>query len=487
MSYQVYASDTDPPPDSRSVGETITHVPPAPAGIVHAVHAGHEQTMCGLPIDGCTCSRCTCGTRSAPTTALSAVHGGDRGEGQLTEPTSPDRPRRRRRRLRRPHINAESRFEDRVKPLELFFDLVFVLAFTQCTALMAHLPTWEGVAQAMLVLGVLWWAWVGYAWLTSVIDPEEGSVRIVMFGATAGLLVAGLCAPEAFGDRALAFAVAYGLVRVAHIVLFLIAARDDPDLRRSVVGLAISTALGVGLLLGASFADGGVQYAIWIAAIVADFGGPALFGADGWSLVPAHFAERHGLIIILALGESVVALGAGADVSLGAEVYVAAVLGVGIAAALWWIYFDVVALVTAERLEQAPAGPHAQPVRRATPTPICTSRWSRASCSSPSDSRSRSRTSTTTCTWSRRSRCSVESRSTCSRTSCCASATRARSPSTRLGVAVLLFALWPLATEMTALTSLIVMNVVLWLMIAYENAHYDERRYRLRHGLDPSG
>ena len=161
-----------------------------------------------------------------------------------------------------------------MKPLELFFDLVFVLVFTQCTALMAQLPTWEGVGQAMLVLGVLWWAWVGYAWLTSVIDPEEGAVRIVMFGASAGLLVAGLCAPEAFGDRALPFAIAYGLVRIAHIVLFLIAARDDPNLRRSVFGLAISTALGVGLLLGAAFADGGLQCALWIAALVADFGGP---------------------------------------------------------------------------------------------------------------------------------------------------------------------------------------------------------------------
>jgi low temperature requirement protein LtrA len=179
------------------------------------------------------------------------------------EPTDPDAPHRR----RRPRINAESRFEDRVKPLELFFDLVFVLAFTQCTGLMADMPTWEGVVRGMLVLGVLWWAWVGYAWLTSVIDPEEGTVRIVMFGAAAGLLVAGLCAPQAFGDQALPFAIAYGLVRVAHIILFFIAARDDTNLHRSVLGLAASTALGVGLLFAAAFTDGAVQYALWIAAV----------------------------------------------------------------------------------------------------------------------------------------------------------------------------------------------------------------------------
>ena len=130
---------------------------------------------------------------------------------------------------------------ERVTPLELFFDLVFVLAITQCTALMAHHPTWSGLAQGLLVLGVLWWAWVGYAWLTSVIDPEEGAVRLVMFGAMAALLIVSLCVPEAFGDLALTFALAFGVVRVAHIGLFMLASPDDDALRHSVLGLAAST------------------------------------------------------------------------------------------------------------------------------------------------------------------------------------------------------------------------------------------------------
>ena len=133
-------------------------------------------------------------------------------------------------------MSAELREGETVKPLELFFDLAFVLVFTQCTALMADDPTWAGIGRGVLVLAVLWWAWVGYAWLTSVLDPEEGAIRIVMFAAMAALLVAALCVPEAFGDRALEFAVAYAVLRFAHIALFVIASREDPELRHSVVG-----------------------------------------------------------------------------------------------------------------------------------------------------------------------------------------------------------------------------------------------------------
>src|SRR3954447_22452344 len=150
--------------------------------------------------------------------------------------------------IRGRRLTAVAREEETVTPLELFFDLVFVLALTQCTALMSAEPTWSGLAKGVLVLGVLWWSWVGYAWLTSVVDPEEGAVRLVMFAAMAGLLVAGLCVPNAFGDAALIFALAYGFVRVAHIALFMLASRDDAPFRTSVVGLAISTAIGVGLL-----------------------------------------------------------------------------------------------------------------------------------------------------------------------------------------------------------------------------------------------
>ena len=257
---------------------------------------------------------------------------------------------------RLPRLTAVLRDGERVTSLELFFDLVFVLALTQCTALMARTPTWEGLLKGLLVLGVLWWSWAGYAWLTSVVDPEEGSVRVAMFAAMAAFLVAALCVPRAFGADALLFACAYAAVRTAHIALFMLASRDDAALRHSVLGLAVSTAIGVGLLVAASFASGTPQLGIWGLALLLDVGAPFLFGADGWKLVPGHFAERHGAIIIIALGESIVAIGAGTSAGVNGGVVAAAVLGIVVAGAMWWLYFDVVAIVAARRLSKASEG-----------------------------------------------------------------------------------------------------------------------------------
>ncbi|HET7590932.1 MAG TPA: low temperature requirement protein A [Solirubrobacterales bacterium] len=253
-------------------------------------------------------------------------------------------------------FGAALREGERVTPLELFFDLVFVLALTQCTALMSHNTSWEGLAQGLLVLGMLWWAWVGYAWLTSVLDPEEGAVRLVMFGAMAALLLVSLCVPEAFDDLALVFALAYGAVRVAQIGLFMLASPEDDNLRHSVLGLAVSTAVAVLLLASASLFDGVAQGALWALALFLDMAGPYFFGSKGWKLVPGHFAERHGLIVIIALGESIVAIGIGAAGALTFGIAAAAVLGVALTAAMWWIYFDIVAIVAGRRLDEAEVG-----------------------------------------------------------------------------------------------------------------------------------
>jgi low temperature requirement protein LtrA len=253
-------------------------------------------------------------------------------------------------------FGATLREGERVTPLELFFDLVFVLAITQCTALMSHDTSWAVLAQGLLVLGMLWWAWVGYAWLTSVLDPEEGAVRLVMFGAMAALLLVSLCVSEAFGNLALAFALFYGLVRVAHIGLFMLASPEDDGLRHSVLGLAVSTLIAVALLAIASLFDGVAQGALWALALFLDMGGPYFFGSEGWKLVPGHFAERHGLIVIIALGESIVAIGVGASHTLNLGIGTAAVLGVALTAAMWWTYFDIVAIVAGRRLLDAEPG-----------------------------------------------------------------------------------------------------------------------------------
>ncbi|MGH2845403.1 MAG: low temperature requirement protein A, partial [Thermoleophilaceae bacterium] len=221
------------------------------------------------------------------------------------------------------------------------------------------------LVRGMLILGVLWWCWVGYAWLTSVVDPEEGFVRFAIFAAMAGLLVVALCVPEAFDERALLFACAYGLVRAAHIALFVVASRDDPGFRASVTGLGIGTAVGTGLLVVASFADGVLQGGLWALALLLDMGEPYLFGSDNWRLAPGHFAERHGLILIIALGESIVAIGVGAEaIDVDAGVVAASVLGIAVAAGLWWLYFDIVALVAERRLERARPGRERNEVAR---------------------------------------------------------------------------------------------------------------------------
>jgi low temperature requirement protein LtrA len=238
-----------------------------------------------------------------------------------------------------------------------------VLAITQCTALMVDSTelkvdskAWEGLGEAVLVLALLWWAWTAYAWLTSLVDPEEGGVRIALFAAMAGLLLVALALPRAFEDYGLEFALAYTAVRGAHIALFILASRDDPELRRSILGMAVAAALASALLLAGSQLDTGPRVALWALALALDMGEPYFANAASWRIAPLHFAERHGLIVIVALGESIVALGVGADIGLTAGVAAAAVLGIVLVSELWWIYFDIVAIANVRRLVNAPAG-----------------------------------------------------------------------------------------------------------------------------------
>ncbi len=247
---------------------------------------------------------------------------------------------------------VEREQEHQVTPLELFFDLVFVFAITQVTSLLAHDPTWGGVLRGMLVLVALWWAWTGYAWLTSTMDVDEGGVRLAMLAAMTALLFVALAVPGAFADDAVLFGVTYLLVRVLHVVLYAIVGRDDHDLLGAVLRFAPTAIFSASLLVLAGFLHGNGRIAVWIAALAIDYIGPAAIGAGrGWRIAP--FAERHGLIVLIALGESIIAIGVGAGFDLVTGVIAAAALGILVISALWWLFFDVAAILAQRRLLQA--------------------------------------------------------------------------------------------------------------------------------------
>jgi low temperature requirement protein LtrA len=243
--------------------------------------------------------------------------------------------------------------DKKVAPLELFFDLVFVFALTQVTELMSENPTWEGLGQGMLVMTALWWAWGAYAWLTNYIAAEEGIERLLMFGVMGALLFAALAVPHAFGDDALLFATAYAVPRWLHIFIWA-EANENVDTGEAIVRLA-RTALPAPLLLIAAglVGDGTTRAVIWIVALTIDLAGPFVFGVRGFRVSARHFAERFGLIVIIALGESIVAIGAGVSSDLDAGIIVAAGFGLVVSCALWWAYFDVWALITETRFRRA--------------------------------------------------------------------------------------------------------------------------------------
>jgi low temperature requirement protein LtrA len=199
---------------------------------------------------------------------------------------------------------------------------------------------------------VLWWAWAAYAWLTNTINPEEGEVRIAMFAAMGAMLIASLAVPDVFGDDAFLFACAYAFVRIAHLVLYAIAGWGDRDLLAAIGRLGVGTTIGVGLLFVASALDGPLQAGVWAIALGLDLLGAYVGGGRGWRLAAGHFAERHALIVIIALGETIIAVGVGASHELDAGVIAAALLGLTIAAAMWWAYFDVVAIVAERKLHE---------------------------------------------------------------------------------------------------------------------------------------
>src|SRR4051812_27497727 len=244
-------------------------------------------------------------------------------------------------------------YEQRVTPLELFFDLVFVFAITRVTALMAHDLSWSSIGHGLLVLAALWWGWAAYAWLTNYVAGEDGPARLVVFVAMGAMVLVALAVPEAFEAHALLFALAYLVMRLAHLGLFWVSSRDVPEVHVAVATLLPTAITGPLLLVIAAFTEGGLQVGLWIVALALDYGGPLVRGVAGYRMHPPHFAQRFSLIVIIAPRGSILAIGVGAgDEPLDLAIAVAAVLALVTSAAMWWAYFDVVAPVSQRRLAE---------------------------------------------------------------------------------------------------------------------------------------
>ncbi len=226
----------------------------------------------------------------------------------------------------------------RVSTLELFFDLVFVFTITQVSHLVGEGRGARGLLQAALVLLVTWWMYGGYAWLTNNVGTRTPTARLLLLTGMAGFLVMSLSVPQAFGRDGVAFGLAYLLVVCIHAGLF---TRAPGGSARAIFGVAPFNIGGALCVLAAAFAPPAWRAPLWGLAVLLMVASTLLRHVQGFEVNPTHFAERHGLVVLIALGESIVAIGAGAGgEAVRGEVVIAALLGLALAAGLWWSYFD---------------------------------------------------------------------------------------------------------------------------------------------------
>jgi low temperature requirement protein LtrA len=241
--------------------------------------------------------------------------------------------------------------EHHVTPRELFFDLVFVFAFTQVATLLADDPTFAGMGRGVLVLAALWWTWSAYAWFTNTVDPEEGAVGAALLVALIAMFVAALVVPGIFDDEGVLFGAAFLVVCAVHLALYALAGRGNRDLLRAVARLAPWTLLGATLILLAGFTEEARVW-LWLGALGCTYVGAGLSGSAGWQVHPSHFTERYGLVLIIALGEAFISIGIGATgIGIGLGEVAAAVLGLLVATSFWLAYFDFFSIRGARVLE----------------------------------------------------------------------------------------------------------------------------------------
>ena len=258
----------------------------------------------------------------------------------------------------RPPESVEDLTERRTSAVELLWDLVFVFAITQVTALFAHQPSWARFGEAMLLLALVWWAWSAFVWAANAQSGESGTMRSCLLAGTVLIFIAGLALPQAFGREGILFAVAYTLVRLLHLALYVEASRQGHASRSAIVGFAVTVLIGMAMLTaGAIFLHGWHRAVAWLLAAAIDYAGPAWLTRERLrglqQVAVAHFAERYGSFVIICLGESVVAIGVGVgnpERHLTAELVLAAGLALLPAIGMWWTYFDRIAELAQERL-----------------------------------------------------------------------------------------------------------------------------------------
>jgi low temperature requirement protein LtrA len=241
--------------------------------------------------------------------------------------------------------------------VELLWDLVFVFAITQVTTLLARDPTWRGFARSMLALALVWWAWSAFVWAANAEEENSPVLRAILLTATVLIFVVGLALPHAFGSDGLLFALAYAAVRLLHLTLYTIAAREGRARWSAILGFAVTVVIGMTLLVAGALVGGVARDVLWVAAFAIDYLGPAwltrarLRGLQ--EVAVAHFADRYGDFVVICLGESIVSVGVGVANGgrpLSAGLVVAATLGLLIAVGMWWTYFDRLAEEAQRRL-----------------------------------------------------------------------------------------------------------------------------------------
>jgi len=263
------------------------------------------------------------------------------------------------RRLQRRQVAAE---EQRATSLELFYDLVFVFAITQVSHLLLEHLTWAGAGQALLVLLVVWWSWNYTTWVTNELDPESLSVRLLMIALMLATLLMAIAIPQAFGEHALLFVGSYVAIQVGRHTFLTFAAAEPGTIERERAGRILTWFVAAGVLwIAGALVDGPARVAFWLAALALDYGGPLVtyrvpglprVAPEAWSVGTEHFAERFGLFVILALGESIVITGATTSaLDLDTARFVALGMAFLLTAALWWLYFTSVARIAQRHLE----------------------------------------------------------------------------------------------------------------------------------------